>query len=151
MTALAQPAPPSALAQARRPEPSLRDKRRSLRVIVLVVAIALMSLGDLVMTLEHLKTIGMGEANPIARYIIGYNSPALLAAWKIASIALASIIFLRYRARPTAELACWLCTAVLAVLTCMWLQYASEIHTLTCSLPAVADSQYSAWVHISAD
>jgi len=124
-------------------------RRRSLRVLTLVTAIVFMSLGDLYMTLVHLSTIGMGEANPIARYVIGFNSPALLAGWKLSSVFLACLIFARFRTRVSTEAACWLCTGVLVVLTLMWINYSSEIATLTCSLPAISQAEYTAWVYMT--
>lgn len=142
-TSVLLPAPPQAAIAP------LADRRRSLRVLTLIAAIVLMSLGDLYMTLEHLSTVGMGEANPIARFVIGYNSPALLAVWKLASVSLACLIFARFRTRWTAEAACWLCTLVLVGLTVMWINYSAELSTLTCSLPAMSQCDYSAWVHMT--
>ncbi|MBY0262667.1 MAG: DUF5658 family protein [Phycisphaerales bacterium] len=138
------PAPTPAARPAASPE-----RRRSLRVLTLLTAIVFMSLGDLYMTLVHLSTIGMGEANPIARYVIGFNSPALLAVWKLSSVLLACLIFAKFRTRVSTEAACWLCTGVLVVLTLMWINYSAEITTLTCSLPAITQAEYSAWVHIT--
>lgn len=125
-------------------------RRRAIRVWALVVAIVLLSLGDLWMTLTHLKGAGMGEANPIARYVIGFNSPALLAAWKCATVALACIIFVWARHRRTTEAACWACAGVLAALTVGWIQYANEAHKLTSTLPCVAQMESGVWVSMTA-
>ena len=43
---------------------------RSRRVILLIVGIVVLSLADLIVTLWHLTSVGMAEANPIAAWII---------------------------------------------------------------------------------
>lgn len=52
------------------------SRRRSRRVIVLLAAIIVLSAADLAITLFHLKTMGMMEANPIARFLIEQTSSA---------------------------------------------------------------------------
>ena len=73
------------------------QRRRALRVWVLVATIVVLSLSDLYMTLAHLRSVGMGEANPLARIVISYNSPALLSAWKCSCVALAAMILILAR------------------------------------------------------
>lgn len=51
---------------------------RSRRVISLTALIALLSLADLFMTLTFLRTVGMSEANPVARMVMSYGSPTYL-------------------------------------------------------------------------
>src|SRR6266478_4968970 len=63
---------------------SAAAKGRSCRVIALLVAVVLMSLGDLHITLTYLTSVGMSEGNPLARWVMGYNNPGLLVAWKLA-------------------------------------------------------------------
>ena len=54
-------------------EPQKRLRRdRSRRVILLIVGIAVLSLADLIVTLWHLTSVGMAEANPIAAWIITF-------------------------------------------------------------------------------
>lgn len=125
---------------------NLIARRRAIRVWALTIAIAAMSLGDLSMTLTHLRAVGMGEGNPIARYVIGFNSPALLATWKCATVALACAIFLWARHRRSAEVACWACAGVLAALTVGWIHYANEASKLTPTLDHVAQSEGALWV-----
>jgi hypothetical protein len=127
-------------------DPVLR--RRAIRVLTLTFAVMLLSFGDLYMTLTHLKAAGMAEGNPIARYVIGFNSPELLAAWKTCSIGLACLVFIAARTRRTAEIACWFCTVVLLCLTCRWLAYSAELDTLTPTLSAISQSDGSGWVSL---
>ena len=94
---------------------------------MLLVAIGLMSLGDLYMTLTHLTQAGMLEANPLARTIMAYNSPALLSVWKLASVGLAVAILFWARHRGRTEIATWFCFLVLTGLTCRWMVYSDQV------------------------
>ena len=126
------------------------SRGRSIRVVVLIIAIIALSLGDLSMTLTYLRSVGMGEGNPLARLVIEYNSPALLVAWKCASVLLACIIFGLYRKRAFTEVACWCCVAVLAWLTIRWWNYASEATDLAQHIHVLATASDRAdWVQLS--
>lgn len=126
-------------------------RRRVLRVWILMAAVAVLSAADLYMTLTYLRTVGMGEANPLARWVIGYNSAWLLAAWKGASIALACLIFYVFRARRSGEFAAWVCMLILAALSVHWLRYASQVELLTPTLHVVAQQADAAgnWVTLT--
>lgn len=124
------------------------QRRRALRVWVLMVAIVLMSIADLYMTLTHLNGVGMGEANPLARWIIGYGSPWLLGLWKFACIGLACLIFTIARHRWSGEAACWACCAVLTALTMHWMAYSTEASALTTHMHLIAAGEASNWVRI---
>jgi hypothetical protein len=127
----------------------LHLRRRAWRVCLLTAAIAVMSMADLSMTLTYLKSVGMGEANPIARYVMGFNSPSLLAVWKCASVTLACLIFILTRHRKSAEIACWTCAAALLALCLGWIQYANEAHKLTPTLQAVEDTDSALWISMT--
>lgn len=124
---------------------------RPTRVVVLVVAVALMGLGDLCMTMMHLSTIGMNEANPIARYVMQYNLPWVLVAWKCACIALSSLIFFRFRTRVSVELGVWFCCLVMAWLSVRWIRYSDEMMSATPALHALAHAEGMNWVRIEAE
>lgn len=100
---------------------------RARRVWCLVSLIVLLSLADLFLTMTYLQSVGMGEANPVARVVMSYNSPALLVAWKCATVSLAVLIFAVFRHRRSAEVACWLCAIVLVALTAHWMNYNQEL------------------------
>lgn len=96
---------------------------RSSRVVYLVVAAGLMGLADLGITMTYLTSVGMYEGNPIARFVIGFGSPALLVAFKLGTMLTTVWIVLAQRRRWQAEVAAWICFAVLAALTIQWIQY----------------------------
>lgn len=126
------------------------DSGRSIRVVVLIIAIIALSLGDLFMTMTYLRSGGMGEGNPVARLVIEYNSPALLVAWKCASVLLACLIFAVYRRKPFTEAACWCCVLILAWLTVQWWNYSSEAAELAQHIPVIATaSERTDWVQLT--
>lgn len=127
---------------------ALRADRRSVRVALLTLGIGLMSLADLYITLTYLRTVGMGEGNPIARYVIEHGSPGLLVFWKCASVACACLIFLKYRRRAVAEVAAWLGFGVLVWLLLQWIAYADEAWRLTPALHVLSDAEPALWVRM---
>jgi len=121
-------------------------RRRPIRVLSLTAAIIAMSLADLLITMLYLETVGMGEGNPIARFVIGQGSPRLLVAWKSASVALACLVFIRYRDRRSTEAACWFAVGVLVWLLLRWTAYAEEAWRLTPALHILQDIESAMWV-----
>ena len=105
--------------------PTPKQRRRALRVWLLLLTIIVLSFADLYMTLAHLRSAGMGEANPLARLVISYQSPLILSLWKCACVALACLILVLARFRRSGEIACWVSCAVLTVLTIHWMQYSA--------------------------
>ncbi len=122
------------------------DLRRSRRVAVLLLITVALSLFDLLLTLSYARSIGLIEANPIAAWIMREGSSAALIAWKVGSVGLAGCIIFAIRHRREGEWAAWVCAAILALLTAHWLNFGSELHTVTAlaadpsSIPA--DSQW---------
>lgn len=119
---------------------------RPARVCWLVFAIAVLSLADLHMTLEHLTTIGMGEANPIARLIMSTNSPAALIAWKLTSVAAACLAFYAGRRRPVGEVAAWFCCLVLIWLIFRWGAYSTELASVCPQVHFLNQADTALWV-----
>jgi hypothetical protein len=115
-----------------------RDHRRSARVLALVAAISLMSLGDLYMTLVHLRGFGMIEMNPLARLVMQHHATWVLIAWKLASITLCAGILSIFRHRRSAELGAILCFAVLTALTLQWIRYSDQVSHNPSLMQAVA-------------
>lgn len=102
-------------------------RRRPVRVGALLVAVVALSIGDLYMTLVHLRSVGMIEANPLAREVIDLNSPHALAAWKLATVLVAvSLLFLVRRTR-SGEAGAWLAVAVLTWLMLHWITYSDAL------------------------
>ena len=125
--------------------------RRENRVVALTALIALLSLSDLVITMMFLRTIGMSEGNPIARLVMSYNSPAMLIAWKLATVALTSLIFVVGRKRGVAEAGCWVCAGVLVWLTVHWGNYAHEVSDQTPVMHVLAAGECPGWVSMTKD
>jgi hypothetical protein len=114
---------------------------RPYRVTGLLAGVVLLSVGDLYMTLLHLTTFGMLEANPLARGIMAHGSPAMLAAWKTATVGLAVGILFWARRRATAEVAAVFCCLVLAWLTLRWVAYSDTVSAMTPELQALVTGE----------
>ncbi len=147
-TAAAASSPVPGLSLGLSHEPTSQERRRALRVYTLMAAIVLMSAADLYMTLTHLSGVGMGEANPIARWVMSYGSPWLLGVWKFGCIGLACLIFTIARYRRSGEIACWTCLAVLTALTVHWIAYSAEASTLTPQMHIIASGEAANWVRM---
>ena len=65
---------------------------RAWRVLTLLVAVAAMSLGDLIMTLTYAQSIGMVELNPLARFLMQSSSPVYIILYKLGSVMIACLI-----------------------------------------------------------
>lgn len=131
-----------------RPTDASRPKplRRPVRVWLLVLAICAMSLADLAMTLTYLTQVGMVESNPLARSIMLYNSPALLVAWKCATVGLGVTIICLARRTRIGELGAWIAAGILVLLTIHWTNYNAQAHTLTPYIGMMDQTHSSKWV-----
>jgi hypothetical protein len=129
-----------------KPERTRSERRRGIRVWLLVATIVILSMADLYMTLTHLRGAGMGEANPLARLVISYNSPMLLSVWKCACVFIACVILVMARHRWSGEAASWVCAGVLTVLTVHWAMYCAEAATLTNQIATMQADPPPNWV-----
>lgn len=112
-------------------------RHRGRRVVLLLGAVALMSVADLVMTVEYATSIGLFESNPVARAVMSYNSTALLAFWKLASVGLCLWILYRVRHTTSAERGAWVCFAALAWLSVHWTGYNAQMAEIASAAPIV--------------
>ena len=96
---------------------------RSRRIGILLIAVMFISLADLDMTLAYASSGGMLEANPIARAVMSYGSSAILAVWKLLSLALCVGILFRARRKTITEVATWVCFGALVWLSFRWASY----------------------------
>lgn len=119
---------------------------RGTRVVALTAAIALMSAADLYISLVYLRSVGMSEGNPLARWIMASASTSFLIWWKVLSVALGCGIFLFARRSRSAEIGAWLCCAVLVWLTVRWADYSGEMTALTPVLSSLSQSGDATWV-----
>lgn len=122
---------------------------RGKRVAILLAAIALLSLGDLYMTLAYATSVGMFESNPLARFVMSFGSPALVATWKLGSLLLACTIFYWARRSRYAEMGVWGCTLLLCWLTCHWGAYVDQIHEIEGDI-ALVEHHYNdgSWINM---
>lgn len=91
------------------------------------VGVVVLSLADLLVTLLHLGSHGMMEANPIAAWIIGHTGSVwLLAAFKAGTVAVCVGLLYRVRRHVEGEVASWCAIVILAIVSFHWYQYTRE-------------------------
>lgn len=127
-------------------DPKFAGRRR--RVTLAIAAIIVFSLADLYFTILYARTIGMAEANPIARMVMSMNSPALLGLWKCATVLGACLIFWVCRHKRTAEFAAIACMGALGALTVWWSVYSKELPQYTTNFHALASTETN-WVQFA--
>lgn len=104
---------------------------RSRRVTVLLFGILILSLADLLLTLHHLRTIGMAEANPLAVWIVQETgSAAVLSAFKLVTVALSCGLLYLCRQKRSSEAACWFALGILLALAIAWHRYSAMVATV---------------------
>jgi hypothetical protein len=123
---------------------------RPTRVLCLLAAVVVLSLADLYMTLVHLLHFGMLEANPLARAIMEYGSPAALIIWKLLTVGLAVGILFAARARRTAEWAAAFCCLTLVCLTGRWISYNIQVAAIGLEIHEARHDE-SSWVSMTED
>jgi hypothetical protein len=99
---------------------------RAQRVVTLIIACALMSMGDLYMTLTYVSTVGMVEVNPLARALMGLGSAWWIVAWKVALTLLGAGILIWFRRRRGTELAAWVVACAMTLLTLHWVSFSAQ-------------------------
>lgn len=110
---------------------AMGEKARAQRVIALVIASSLMSLGDLYMTLTYVTSVGMIELNPLARGLMSLNSPLLVIIWKVALTVFGAGVILLARRKRLAEAAAWVVFFAMAFLTIHWSGFNREAAEMT--------------------
>ncbi len=107
---------------AEAPEPRADlSKGRSRRVILLLVLVWIVAIFDLVLTLHARQIAQFQEANPLAALLI--HSKSMIIAFKLTSLTLATVVFLKYRRRLLTEISCWAIVAVHVVVAVIWRAY----------------------------
>ncbi len=114
-------------------KPRKRLRRdRSRRVVRLIVGIVVLSIGDLGVTLLHLKSHGMIEANPVAAWIIAHTgSGVLLTVYKALTVAICAGLLFHLRRHAEGEIGAWCALLILAAVSFQWYQYSREIGVVT--------------------
>lgn len=122
---------------------------RPRRVVFLLAATALMSLGDLALTLLYTTSSGMVETNPIARAVMAHNSPLFVVVWKLATMVLGLGILCWARKTKAAEVAAWLCFLILVALCVHWLSFATVVSDLPSDYAQLASLDDPRWVSMT--
>lgn len=112
------------------------EARRARRVSVLVLAFVALGLADLAMTLAYMGGIGLFEGNPVAR-AVATGGPGTLALFKMLTIALSAVILFGLRTKRSAELAAWLCVAVMSLVSLEWRKYSAASDEVAMALQMV--------------
>ena len=103
---------------------------RSRRVIVLIAGVIALSIGDLIVTVGHLKTVGMMEANPIAAWLIrSTNSPLALSVYKLCTVGICAALLFKVRKHIEGEIAAWCALAILIGMSFMWHGYSQQFES----------------------
>jgi len=103
---------------------------RAQRVTILLIATFLMCMADLALTLTFVTSIGMVEANPLARSVMEHGSPLLIVLWKLATVVLGLGILFWARRNKGAEVGTWVCFAAMAALSIHWLSYTGAVSSM---------------------
>lgn len=105
--------------------PPTRCSARARRVTLLLLGVLVLSLGDLLLTVECMTTVGMMEANPIAASLARSTGSAwALSAYKMLTVAVCVGLLYGLRHHRSSEIAAWCAATVLAALTLSWSAYA---------------------------
>jgi hypothetical protein len=122
---------------------------RARRVTILLIATALLCLGDLALTMTYVTSMGMVESNPIARAVMTDHSPSFVVLWKLASMALGLGILFYARRTKGAEIAAWLCFLVMGALTIHWFCFAATVAHLPFEYVDMASADDPRWVNMA--
>lgn len=121
---------------------------RPLRVLALVVAIVVMSGADLYLTLLYVTHTGMNEMNPMARAMMEYQSPGLLALWKTGTVLLSVGILIVIRRQRSAEIGAWAAFLLLGWLMGHWVMFIDQTRDFDLEVAKAMGDQDPTWIMI---
>lgn len=113
---------------------------RSRRLLLLVIAMALMGLCDLACTLTYMSTSGMLEMNPIARLMVYLGQERQLIIFKLCTMSVCFGALILGRRHSKAERCAWACTALMLALMLQWASYNREVPVFTNDIATLAMS-----------
>lgn len=113
------------------------DAMRARRVSVLVLAFAVLGVGDLALTLSYMTGMGLFEGNPIARTLALGGGAGTLAVFKLLTIALSAVILFGLRTKRSAELAAWLCFVAMSLVSLEWQKYSTSADEIVLAMQVV--------------
>jgi hypothetical protein len=115
----------------------------------LLLAVAALSVVDLVVTLTYMKTVGMYEANPIVHFIAGLGNPLLtISLFKIATVAIGIGLLHTLRRFQSARIAAALMVVVLLALSAQWARYGAQIVAIDVHAHQQHTNSESGWIHL---
>lgn len=117
------------------------EAARERRVCLLLLATLLMSMTDLLLTLTYMKSVGMMEANPIARAMIAIGGVGQLVRFKLFTIALSCGILYILRRHKAAERCAWICCVAMVALSLHWVRYNDAVLAHGPPDPALLNSE----------
>lgn len=106
---------------------STRRFTREGRLIGVLIAIAIMAYADLDMTLAYATSVGMGEGNPVARAVMGIQSPLAVVSFKVLCTLIGIALLYRVRRSRATEPAAWLVLVIMAWLMIRWHGYTAGV------------------------
>jgi hypothetical protein len=128
---------------------ALTPRSRSQRVAILLFAIILMGLADLSMTLTFITSVGMVEANPVARLVMQLNHPGYVILWKLATMLVGIGVLYWARRTKGAEVGTWVSFIAMAALSIHWLTFAGQVSTMDADYAVMAAVDDPRWISIT--
>ncbi len=123
--------------------------QRMRRVYVLLAGVVVLSLADLLITLTHLRTTGMMEANPVAALLIKSTQSAwALTSFKLLTLAICVSVLFVLRRRREGEVAAWIAVVILAFMSVQWAAYSSHFDNAQDVLMAQAGDYGDGWLRL---
>lgn len=121
---------------------------RARRTTLLLLAMLLMGVSDLLCTLAYMRTSGMVELNPLARWVATEGGAAGLVVFKLGTLAMSAGILFGLRYRPIAERCAWGGVVCMLALTLHWVHFNANIPGMTPLLNELAASSPPEWVRL---
>lgn len=121
--------------------PGAEASRR--RVALLIWAIVMMGLADLFCTLIYMRTVGLPEANPLARWLAAFGSTQAVVCFKLLTMGMSCGCLWLGRGSRRMEACAWTCTAILLALSIHWIGFNRDISKHTNLLSCLADPRHT--------
>lgn len=108
------------------------------RLMLVLLAIALMSMVDLICTLIYMSSVGLLELNPLARFMVSVGDAQQLIIFKLFTMTLSCGALYFARRHPISERVAWVCAAGLFALMLHWTSFNSSVSGLTNEITILA-------------
>lgn len=113
----------------------------SRRIMLLIAAIVLMGLADLACTLAYMQTVGLPEANPIARWLVRFGDTRAIIGFKLLTMLLSCLCLYKGRTERRMEFCAWACAAILLALSVHWISFNQSITEHTNLIAYLSDAK----------